>query len=133
MLFSFAAFIAFRGQFFFQMRYSIAPTHKMTGAKILRVVNHEDESKANNAAYAPINITTNVKLHFNNVFIGLLLFFLIEISFLSCDDNGARQLSVIWINRHGNITRQGSKLFYFATIDPISFKDLFHDFFSTCT
>ena len=41
----------------------------MTGANILRLVNHEDESKANIAANAPINITTNVKQHLNNVFI----------------------------------------------------------------
>jgi hypothetical protein len=69
MLFSFAAFIAFSGQFFFQMRYSIAPTHKMTGTSILSMVNHEDESKANIAQYAPINITINVKQHFESVLI----------------------------------------------------------------
>ena len=55
-------------------------------------------------------------------FIGLLLFSLIKISILSCDDNGALQLSVIGINRHGNITLQDSKRFYFSTINPISFK-----------
>ena len=69
MLFSFAAFIAFSGQFFFQMRYSIAPIHKMTGTSILSMVNHEDESKANIAQYAPINITINVKQHFESVLI----------------------------------------------------------------
>ena len=69
MLFSIAAFIAFRGQFFFQMRYSIAPTHKMTGTNMLRMVNHEDESKADIAQYAPINITINVKQHFKSVLI----------------------------------------------------------------
>ena len=41
----------------------------MTGANILRLVNHEDESKANIAANAPINITMNVKQHFKSVLI----------------------------------------------------------------
>ena len=39
----------------------------MITANILRLVNHDGESKANIAAYAPINITTNVKQHFKSV------------------------------------------------------------------
>jgi len=41
----------------------------MTGTSILSMVNHEDESKANIAQYAPINITINVKQHFESVLI----------------------------------------------------------------
>lgn len=41
----------------------------MTGTNMLRMVNHEDESKANIAQHAPINITINVKQHFKSVLI----------------------------------------------------------------
>lgn len=41
----------------------------MITANILRLVNHDGESKANIAAYAPINITINVKQHFESVLI----------------------------------------------------------------
>ena len=41
----------------------------MTGTNMLRMVNHEDESKANIAQYAPINITITVKQHFKSVLI----------------------------------------------------------------
>ena len=39
----------------------------MITANILRLVSHDGESKANIAAYAPINMTTNVKQHFKSV------------------------------------------------------------------
>ena len=39
----------------------------MITANILRLVNHDGESKANIAAYAPINMTTNVKQYFKSV------------------------------------------------------------------
>ena len=41
----------------------------MITANILRLVNHDGESKANIAAYAPINMTINVKQHFESVLI----------------------------------------------------------------
>ena len=41
----------------------------MITANILRLVSHDGESKENIAAYAPINITINVKQHFESVLI----------------------------------------------------------------
>lgn len=54
----------------------------MITANILRLVNHDGESKANIAAYAPINMTTNVKQHFKSV----------SIVFINLNDFNLRQI-----------------------------------------
>lgn len=65
---------------------------------MLRMVNHEDESKANIAQYAPINITINVKQHFKSVLIvSIFLLFMLQRRFLRKKKLNPTKNSIHWM------------------------------------